>query len=408
VNKTIWLINQYASTLETGMGGRHYHLARELTKQGYKVYLIAASYTHLLRHPPSIEANYQIYSEEGINIVWIKVPSYPDAHSKRRILNWFAFSWRLRGLGKYIPDAPDAILYSSPSLIGFLGAKYLSAHYNARLAFEVRDIWPLTLVELGGYSPNHPFIRFLQWLEDKAYREADFVISNLKNSVAHMANRGMPRSKFTWIPNGFSMDEVNEKQVLNQNAGGQLPDGKFVVGYTGTLGLANALGSLIEAAEIIQDQPDIAVVLVGSGKEKNSLERLVEEKSLSNVHFIDAVPKAQIQSILSRFDACFIGLTRDSLFRFGVSPNKLFDYFYSAKPIIYAIESGEYTPVTDSQSGIQISAENPQAIADAILKLYRMSNSERDVLGANGRRYVLEYHEYGNLAKKLAQVLLGA
>ncbi|WP_090496569.1 glycosyltransferase family 4 protein [Pseudomonas borbori] len=405
--KTVWIINQYASTPETGMGGRHYYLARELTKQGYKVYLIAASYTHLLRHPPSIEQAYEIQPIEGFNFVWVKLPAYLEAHSKKRIFNWFAFSWKLRGLKSVIPDPPEAILYSSPSLVGYLGAKYLASYYRARLAFEVRDIWPLTLVELGGYSSKHPFIRFLQWVEDKAYREADVVLSNLKNSVTHMVARGMSRDKFSWIPNGFSMDEVAEKQALSQATCGQLPDGKFVVGYAGTMGLANALDSLVQAADILKNNVDIAVVLVGSGKEKNNLKQLVGEKNLSNVYFVDAIPKAQIQSVLNCFDVCFIGLTGDPLFRFGVSPNKLFDYFYSAKPVIYAIESGEYTPVTDSQSGVQIPAENPQAIADAILKLYRMSASEREVLGNNGRRYAQENHEYGNLAKKLTRVLFG-
>lgn len=407
MKKTIWLINQYASTPETGMGGRHYYLARELAKQGYSVYLIAASYTHLLRHPPRVDQAYEILPMEGFNFVWVKMPSYAGAHSKKRIFNWFAFAWKLRGLKSVLADSPDAILYSSPSLVGFLGAKYLASYYKARLAFEVRDIWPLTLVELGGYSPKHPFIRFLQWVEDKAYREADFVFSNLKNSVDHMVERGMAQGKFTWVANGFSMDEVAKKQGLNSAASEQLPKDKFVVGYTGTFGLANALDSLILAADIVKANTDIVVVLVGEGKEKKSLERLVEEKELSNVRFVNAIPKVQIQSMLNHFDACFIGLTGDPLFRFGVSPNKLFDYFYSGKPIIYAIESGEYTPVADSQSGIQIPAENPEAIADAILTLYRMSASEREALGNNGRCYAQENHEYGSLAKKLTQALFG-
>ena len=406
-SKTIWLINQYASTPESGIGGRHFYLARELAKQGHRVYLIAASYTHLLRHPRMIEKSYELQSIEGFNFVWVKLPKYTEAHSKKRIFNWFAFSWKLRGLKSVIPDHPDAILYSSPSLVGFLGAKYLAAHYSARLAFEVRDIWPLTLVELGGYSPRHPFIRLLQWVEDKAYREADVVLSNLKNAVVHMVARGMPREKFSWVANGFSMDEVAEKQELNQAACEQLPDSKFVVGYAGTLGVANALDALIQAADILRSNVDIALVLVGAGKEKNNLKQLVEERGLENVHFLDAIPKVQIQAVLNRFDVCFIGLAGDPLFRFGVSPNKLFDYFYSARPIIYAIDSGQYTPVTDSQSGIQIQAENPKAIAEAILKLYRMSESERAVLGANGRRFAMDNHEYGSLAKKLVQALVG-
>ncbi|MFS1525548.1 glycosyltransferase family 4 protein [Microbulbifer sp. 2304DJ12-6] len=405
--KTIWLINQYSSTPKTGMGGRHYYFAHELSKQGYNVYLIAASYTHLLRNPPCVKQSHEVHSLEGFNIVWVKLPRYPNAHSKRRVFNWFAFSWRLRGLKSVIPDSPDVILYSSPSLVGFLGAKYLASYYRARLAFEVRDIWPLTLVELGGYSRKHPFIRFLQWVEDKAYRKADVVVSNLKNSVSHMVARGMSPEKFSWVANGFSIKEVSKKKELNKSACEQFPDGEFLVGYAGTFGVANALDSLVLAAENLKEYFDIRIILVGSGKDRNNLEGLVQSKGLTNVHFVDPVPKPQVQSVLERFDVCFIGLTGDPLFRFGVSPNKLFDYLYSAKPIIYAIDSGAYKPISDSKSGIQIPAENPKAIADAILKLYRMPESERATLGDNGRRYALENHEYAKLAKNLARALFG-
>ena len=83
--KTIWIINQYASTPETGMGGRHYHMARELVKQGHKVYLVAASYTHLLRKPPKVEQSYQVQPIEDFNFVWMKMPYYDNAHSIKRI-----------------------------------------------------------------------------------------------------------------------------------------------------------------------------------------------------------------------------------------------------------------------------------------------------------------------------------
>ena len=152
------------------MGGRHFHLARELAKQGHKVYLVAASYTHILRQPPKVKVPCQIQLIEGIHFVWLKMPYYGNAHSKKRIINWFLFGWKLRGLINTIADKPDTILYSSPSLIGFLGCRHIkNVCKNTRLVFEVRDIWPLTLIQVGGYSPNNMFIRFLQWIEDKAY-----------------------------------------------------------------------------------------------------------------------------------------------------------------------------------------------------------------------------------------------
>ena len=105
------------------------------------------------------------------------------------------------------------------------------------------------------------------------------------------------------------------------------------------------------------------------------------------------------------FDVCYIGLSKDNLFKFGVSPNKLFDYFYSSKPVIYAIDSGEYRPVETAQAGIQIPPEDPDRLADAILKLYQMSKEERDRLGENGKKVALEQYEYQSLATQLENAL---
>ncbi|WP_116645212.1 glycosyltransferase family 4 protein [Salinivibrio sp. HTSP] len=406
MSKTVWIVNQYASTPDTGMGGRHYYLGRELAKQGYQVYLIAASSHHLLRNKPAMERDIKVESlADGFHFVWINMPDYTEAHSKQRAINWFVFPWRIQKLARKIAHKPDAVLSSSPSPIAFLGAQRLAKKFKARLVFEVRDIWPLTLTEIGGYSPKHPFIRFMQWVEDKAYQDADAVVSNLKNAVEHMVNRGMARDKFSWVPNGVSLEEVNQKVPLNSDAVAKLPKNKFIVGYTGTLGVANAMDTLIEAAERLQRYSDIAFALVGGGKEKATIQALVETKQLGNVNFIEPIPKVEVQAMLEQFDVCYIGLTKDPLFRFGVSPNKLFDYLYSGTPIIYGIDSGEYKPIEKAQAGLQVPAQDPDQLADAVLRLYQMTAEERFFMGQNGRRTALGYYEYGKLAKLLKKVL---
>ena len=146
-------------------------------------------------------------------------------------------------------EKPDVIIYSSPTLIGYLSAYQLAKKYNAKLFFEVRDIWPLAIIQAGGYSPKHPFIRLLQWIEDFAYRKSDKVISVLPYAVEHMVERGMIRDKFTWIPNGIHPTELENAEPLNKSVVSALPKDKFIVGYTGTFGLANNLSSFIEAAK---------------------------------------------------------------------------------------------------------------------------------------------------------------
>lgn len=402
---TVWIINQYASTPETGMGGRHFYLAEELAKQGHTVYLIAGSANHLLHTQPVLEGNFTFSKQAGFNFVWVKILKYPHAHSKKRVMNWFLFPWHILKLAKVIPNKPDAVLCSSPSLFDFLAAERLAKNFKARLLFEVRDIWPLTLIELGGYSKNHPFIRLLQWVEDRAYLKSDKVLSNLKNAVYHMEEHGLQREKFTWIPNGFSLREVNEKQQISQEIKNELPQKKFIVGYTGTFGLANDLYTLVDSAVILKEHEDISFVLVGGGREKKDLEEYIKSKKITNVILIDQIPKTQIQSMLENFDVLTVGVKKEPMYRFGVSPNKLFDYLYAGKPIIYHIDSGDFKPVNDAHCGFEVEPQNPQAIADAILKLYKMPAKERIQLGENGRKAAMAEYEYGILAKKLATVL---
>ncbi|MCU4640922.1 glycosyltransferase family 4 protein [Acinetobacter courvalinii] len=403
--KSFWFINQYSSTPETAMGGRHYYLAQELAKKGHQVYVIAGRYSHLLRNPKQFDEQYFI--EEIIpnfSFVWINLPEYQEAHSKQRVLNWFKFSWLLRNMSNVVPAKPDVILYSSPSLIGYLGAKYLANKFRVPFIFEVRDIWPLTLMELGGHSSKHPFIKFMQWVEDRAYKKADYVFSNLYNAVEHMQTRGLDSSKFHWIPNGVSLEEVSQKQPLNAETLSQLPQNKFIIGYTGTIGVANAIDDLIEAAKILSSNPQLHFVLVGSGKEKESLIRKVQSLDLRNITFIDAIPKKQIQSMLEQFDICYIGWQKNSLYRFGIAPNKLPEYLYAGKPIIHAF-SGKGDIVQQAQAGITIEAEDPEAIVGAVQQLYNLTAEQRQQLGSNGKQFVLQHLEYAMIAEKLENIV---
>ncbi|GGY10169.1 hypothetical protein GCM10007160_41700 [Litchfieldella qijiaojingensis] len=264
----------------------------------------------------------------------------------------------------------------------------------------------MTLVQLGGFSVKHPFIRFLQWVEDKAYRESDHVVSNLKNAVEHMKSRGMSPKKYTWIPNGFCKDEVSNPQPLSDHVLQQLPNEKFIIGYAGAIGVANALDILIDAAEILKEKQDVAFVLVGDGKEKTNLKALVEQKGLKNVFFVDPIPKAQIQSMLKTFDVCYIGLTGDPLFKLGVSPNKLFDYMASSRPIIYAIDSGAYTPISDAGCGITVPPGDSRKVAEAVVSLKSMPKDALNDMGVNALDFSMAKHEYSQLANRMTELVV--
>ena len=404
-NKTLWIINEYAGSPYHGMEFRHYYLGKELVKRGYNVYIITASYSHLFYNKPEIKEDFTIENIDGINYLWIKVPEYKNSHDKKRVLKWFIFTFKTYfKLPMDQLSKPDVILVSPMAPFPIISGYKWAKKFKAKLLYEVKDIWPLTLIEIGGYSQNHPFIKLMEWFEKFAYKKADKVISVLPLAWKHMEQQGMDRNKFVYIPNGIDPEDYIINEPLPKEIEEKIPKDKFIVAYTGTIGKANALEYLIDAAYKLKDYKDIVFLIVGKGMEENNLKNKAKALGLNNVIFSPPVKKTQVQSVLKLIDVCYIGLRNEKIFEFGVSPNKLFDYMYAGKPILYAINSGN-RPVEEANCGISVDAENPDAIANGILKLYNLSQEERSKLGENGKNYVLKNHTYKQIANRFEEFL---
>lgn len=402
----ILIIYPESSTPQTGMGGRHHYLAREIVKLGHDVTVVAARWHHLMRDGVDTDALPAAEIVEGYRFIRIDVPKYAHAHDKRRVLAWLVFAAKLPTLRRRLGAAPDVVLYSSPHPVGYPGAERLARACGARLVFEVRDIWPRVLTELGGYSPRHPFIRFLQWIEDRAYTRADRVVSNIEGAVEHMAARGMDRGKFTWVSNGIVLDEVAAPEPLPPETAAQIPTDGLRIAFTGTLGAANALETMIDAAALLRDLPDVHILLVGQGRARADLEARRDALGLTNVQFLGPVPKPQVQSVLAACDVCYIGWRDRPIFRYGSGWLKLSEYLYSSNPILHSF-SGGFDPVERYQAGLTVPAEDPQALADAIRRIHAMPEEKRRRMGENGRRAALAHYDYAQLARRLEQVLTG-
>lgn len=403
--KTFYIINQYASTPETGRAVRHYNLAKELAKRGHKVYLIAASYNHLLLTPPYLKDDYRIDDISGFKFVWIRMPRYAHSHSKIRVLNWFIFAWKILKLSKIISDKANTILYSSPSLVPFLGAYLLARKLNSKLVWDIRDLWPLTLIELGKISKLHPFIFFHQWLENFACRKSDFIISNLPMVYNYLLKKGVKQSSFSWIPNGLSIDNFRKKNFLNLKTKKQLPLKKFIIGYAGSLGISNAPKPLLDAVLLTRNDKNIHYVLVGNGGLRKTIEEFILNNKLTNITLLNAIPKNEIPSLLKYFDICYAGFNKSSLYKYGTALNKLPEYFMSGKPILFSINS-PYKPVNKAKAGFTVPAEDTKAIVRAIYKLKKMSLIKRRQLGKNGQNYAIKNFDYVKIAKNLEKVLI--
>ena len=396
---TVWFINHYASTPSHGFGGRTYYFAKELNKRGYNTKLIISNPHHLLRADIEQPKKITEVVRDGVNLVTVRGFKYQCAHSLKRIFNWFLYSHRIRVLAKIYKDSPpDYIFCSSPSIVSTAGARYLSKKFNAKLVIDIRDIWPLTVIELAGKSKNNPLIRLLRHYELRAYRDADLITSNLKNFSKYLEENGFGDKKFAWLPNGY--DKTEQPSSTTE------PSSKdFVVGYTGTFGLANALDALLNAANLLKAHKDIRFTFVGEGREKRGMMDYCREHQLENIDFRDFVPKSEIQSVLGSFDILTVGAKESNLYKYGVSPNKLFDYMNSGRPIIYYIKSPGFSPIADSGAGIEVPSGAPEEIAAAILKLKTMTDDERAAMGERGKRYAEHNFEYGVISDRLQNLL---
>ena len=397
--KVIWIINQYAGAFSDVAAGRHFNFARGLVSLGYEVFLVMAARSHLFEISDLGPGRLTCDVRDGINLVYVDVPAYSRSSSVKRVLGWFLFSRRLSRLEALLEKKPDVIYYSSLSLVGYLGAEKLSRKLDAPIIFEVRDIWPLTLVELGGVSRWHPLVIFLQWIEDAAYKKSTYFFSNLENLPEHIGSRVKRSINFEWIPNG--VNQYDSTMLPDYHL--QFPDGHFVVGYTGSIGTANSMITLIESAKELQGEK-ISFVIAGDGEQLASLRGYVEENNLLNVHFLGRIPKTDVPALLQKFDACYIGWGNNPLYRFGIGANKIPEYLYSGKPILHSY-SGGADPVSKYQAGITIPAEDSKSLSQAILALKDMPESERAKMGANGRSAAEQHYLFSAITKKIDSAL---
>lgn len=404
----ILLINHYAGSPKMGMEYRPYYLAKEWIKSGHNVTILLANQSHIRSFNPIFKKDLFDENIDGINYKWINTPSYAG-NGIRRIINMFKFIQLGFKYSKSISFnvKPDAVIASSTYPSDNYLANKIAKISNAKYVYEVHDLWPLSPIELGNMSKYHPFILLMQKAENFAYKNADKVISMLPKTKEHMKLHGLNLSKWNYIPNGIYLEEWKSNFYLNNKTKKLLLDFKSnyntVIAYTGTFGIANALNSFIESAKLTKGK-SVGFVLLGKGPEKNNLENLISKEKINNVLLLDSIEKNEIPSFLNFCDILYIGLKRQPLFRFGISPNKLIDYMMASKPIIQAIEAGN-NMVKEIGCGVSIEPENPQAIIDAILKINSLSSSELSMMGRNGRDFVLKNHDYKILAKKFIEVI---
>ncbi len=401
----ILLINHYAGSSLHGMEFRPYYLAREWARSGHRVQIVAAAYSHLRGVQPS-PGDEMI---DGIAYRWLSVPAY-RGNGLGRLLNIGTFLTRLwLGCGYWARVfRPDLVIASSTYPMDFWVARRIARRSGARLVHEVHDLWPLSLIEVSGMSPHHPFARLCQWAEDAACRDADLVVSMLPNVHQHLAAHGANLSRLTIVPNGVAQEDWQRppeplRDDIAHAIGRLRAEGRVVVGYAGSMGLPNALDTLLDAARLVAND-GLGFVLVGDGHERERLARRITQETIAHVTLWPPIPKAQIPSFLGAIDTAYIGWQHQPIYRFGIAPNKLMDYMMAGCAVLHSVEAGN-DPVAESGCGLSVAPESPSAVADGLLRMAALDAPARRAMGQRGREFVLARHTYPGLARRFLEAV---
>jgi len=405
----ILLVNHYAGSPRHGMEYRPYHLAREWTKLGHTVQIVAASFSHVRSVQPQVGAEPVDETIDGIAYRWLPTPPY-RGNGLGRVRNIWSFLRQVwRDASAWADDfRPDVVIASSTYPMDIWVARRIARRAGARLVYEVHDLWPASPIELSGLSRWHPFILLCQQAEDDAYRDADRVVSMLPKVAGHMRSHGLDLRKLHIVPNGIVPEDWSAapgalEPALAAHIAAQRGAGRSVVVYAGSHGAPNALDVLLDAAALLRDAPFV-FVLVGDGHEKARLAARVAAEGLAQVRLFDPIPKAQIPALLAAADIAYIGWKRQPLYRFGIAPNKLMDYMMARVPVLHSVEAGN-DPVAEADCGISVAPEDPAAVADGLRRLAATTADERRAMGERGRAFVLAHHSYPVLARRFIEAI---
>jgi len=397
-------INNFAGSKKFGMELRPYYLCKNWVRSGNSVSIIASSFVHTRTTQPEVSKNFQKEVIEGIDYYWIKCPKYTGL-GLIRLISFSLFILRLMLKSRFVAKnlKPEIVIASSTYLWDIFPALLISKFANAKLVYEFPDIEPLTIIQNFNYSPYHPIIWFMSLTEKFIYKISDLVVCVLPNGYAHMKKFGLPKERYMLIPNGIDVQtwEDSKMQIpeeLEETISNYKKENIFLVGYAGYISKQNALETMIATADKLRNEK-IHFIVIGDGPNRENLLKLKNEKKLENITFFGRIAKESVPTFLSKMDALFIAFNKLQLYEYGVNTNKLYDYMMQGKPVIQSQNAGNDL-VSEGKCGISCPAEDPEAVANGILRLKGLTSEEREKIGANGRSHVLGNYTYQILSEK--------
>jgi glycosyltransferase involved in cell wall biosynthesis len=403
-------VNQFLATPDSPGGTRHVDFAARLAARGVSVDLVGSDFNLTARsYARRSSARFlgDVVQQVGdVRVHWLWAAPY-QVNDWRRYANMVSFAASVFAFLMRVPVTPKTVFIgSSPNLLAAQATALAAAARRVRFVLEVRDLWPESLIEVSGRDGS--VARGLRLIADDLYRRAEKIVVLTERNSDAIAARGVARDKFIHVPN--SIDPLMFTGMLSTEGGGAdafaLPSDGFRIIYAGAHGPANDLDTLLGAARILAARGDdrVQVVLVGDGTEKARLKAQATSERLRNVTFLDPVPKSTIPALFASCHAGVLVLRDLPLFRYGVSPNKLFDYMGASLPVVTNVAGDCADIVERAGCGIVVGPGDAAALAEGLARIAR--DVDARTLGASGRRYVLEHYNREHLVERLVTRLV--
>ena len=407
--KVIWIVNEY--NYPDTEKSRQSILCKKLIERGYDAYIISGS-SHNRGATNRItgkEPFIFVESQEARGFI-IRTSDYSNYY--QRVLVAIQFQQRLWKYRNQLPK-PDVIVSDFAGLFGNVFLKW-KKKFGTKIIFDVLDLWPEGFVEMGFVKRTSPIAKVLYSMEHKSYQEADGIIFSMQGGRDYIIDKGWSKevggdvdtSDIGYLNNGVDLETLERLKNDVKFDDPDLDTTKFKVVYLGSISAMNGLDVLVETARVLQNRnnDNVIFLIYGYGSQEKQLIDLSNKYGLHNIKFKGQLDKQYAMSMLSRSDLNIFTFRDSPLWKYGVSPNKLFMYFASGKPVLSMIRPN-YDLVEEKKAGISV-ANDPEVVADAIERFSEMGKEEYNMYCKNARSTAEEY-DYNNLVQVLIDKIEG-
>ena len=398
----IWFLSAYDQP--KGQSPRTYEFSLELAKRGHEVSFFTNSLCHFTQKDQlKFFELRRIEYISRVRTIWLKTFPY-KGNGIRRGINMLTNFLMILISGLISRQKPDVIICPSvPILTGFCGY-LLSIFHKVAFIYDVRDVWPDILVDIGGLNKKSLVFYLFKKIEKLLYKKSKFISSTLPFIDNHVASCGADPKKIFFIPNGLNTSKIVFEEKYD---GGD--SNNMNVYYIGGFSLDHDVENIIQAANLLQRGGDkrFKFTIIGDGVNKKACVKLARSFNLNNIEFKPPVKKEIIFSIQSKADILLACIKDTKSYRFGINLNKICTYLGSARPIVFSGNSPNDL-VQESQCGLSVEAENPQKLVEALVRISSLSQVQRIKMGQKGREYVEKKLSILKLTDKMESMLFKA